>query len=98
LIGRRWPQLLNIPNRDHWIAPERRTDTLAAIESRMQLLAAAMIAFICFVHWLVMRANAINPPRLDESLFFVGLGSFAVFIIGWIIAFRRRFHIDPARQ
>jgi hypothetical protein len=98
LIGRRWPQLLNISNRDHWLAPERLTDTLAAIESRTKLLATVMILFLCFVHWLVVRANTANPPRLDESLFLVGLGSFAVFMISWIIAFRRRFRIDPARQ
>jgi hypothetical protein len=98
LVGQRWPHLLNISNRDHWLAPERRAHTLATIESHTMLLPAVMIAFLCFVHWLVVRANTANPPRLDEPLFLVGLGSFAVFMIGWIIAFRRRFRIDPARQ
>jgi hypothetical protein len=91
LVGRRWPHLLNIPNRDYWLAPERRPGTLAAVESRTTLLAGAMIVFVCYVHWLVVQANAAMPRRLDAAQFIVGLGVFAVFIISWIVAFYARF-------
>jgi hypothetical protein len=91
LVGRRWPNSLNIPNRDYWLAPERRPDTFEAVESRTMLLAGAMIIFICYVHWLVLQANAATPPRLDETQFMVGLGIFALFIIGWIGSFYTRF-------
>ena len=50
-----------------------------------------MIVFICYVHWLVVQANAAMPQRLDEEQFMVGLGIFALFIIGWIGSFYMRF-------
>jgi hypothetical protein len=91
LVGRRWPNSLNIPNRDDWLGQERRPDTFATVESRTRLLAGAMIVFICYVHWLVVQANAAMPQRLDEAQFVVGLGIFALFIIGWIGSFYMRF-------
>ncbi len=91
LVGRRWPNSLNIPNSDYWLGPERRPDTFATVESRTRLLAGAMIVFICYVHWLVVQANAAMPQRLDEAQFMVGLGIFALFIIGWIGSFYMRF-------
>jgi hypothetical protein len=91
LVGRRWPHALNIPNRDYWLAPERREDSLATVESRTRWLAGAMIVFTCFIHWLVVQANAAMPQRLDEAQFMVGLGIFALFIIGWIGSFYTRF-------
>lgn len=91
LIGRRWPQLLNIPNREYWLAPERRADTLASVESRTMLLAAVMIAFMCFTHWLVLEANAAVPMQLAGTPLVIGVGAFAIFVIGWIVALRTRF-------
>ncbi len=91
LVGRRWPNSLNIPNSDYWLGPERRPDTFATVESRTRLLAGAMIVFICYVHWLVVQANAAMPQRLDEAQLMVGLGIFALFVIGWIGSFYMRF-------
>ena len=91
LIGARWPQLLNIPNRDYWLAPERRAQTLASVESRTMLLAAVMIAFMCFTHWLVLEANAAVPMRLAGIPLVIGVGAFLAFVIGWIVALRTRF-------
>jgi hypothetical protein len=83
--------LLNIPNREYWLAPERSTETLASLGSRTALLAIAMIALICFVHVLVVRANAGNGPELDQRLLLTGLGTFIAFMIGWIASLYRRF-------
>jgi hypothetical protein len=91
LIGARWPQLLNIPNRDHWLAPERRAQTLASVESRTMLLAAAMIAFMCFTHWLVLEANAADPMKLAGTPLVLGVGAFLAFVTGWIVALHMRF-------
>jgi hypothetical protein len=91
LIGSRWPQLLNIPNRDYWLAPERRAVALASVGSRTMLLAAVMIVFMCFSHWLVLEANAAAPMKLAETPLFIGVVAFAAFVIGWIVALRARF-------
>lgn len=90
-IGARWPQLLNIPNREHWIAAERRAETLASVAARAMLLAAVMIVFLCFTHWLVVEANASPARQLSGTPFLAALGAFAAFMIGWIVTFRARF-------
>lgn len=90
-IGARWPQLLNIPNRDYWIAAERRAETLASVAARTLLLAAVMILFLCFTHWLVVEANASPARRLSGAPLLAALVAFVAFMIGWIVAFRRRF-------
>jgi len=91
LIGSRWPQLLNIPNREYWLAPERRAETLASVGSRTMLLAAVMIAFMCFTHWLVLGANAAVPMKLAGTPLIIGVGAFAAFVVGWIVALHARF-------
>ena len=58
VLARRWPQLLNIPNRKHWLTPERIEDTLSSLRARMALLAVAAIGLQCLVHRLVLAANA----------------------------------------
>jgi hypothetical protein len=90
-IGTRWPRLLNVPHRGHWIEPERRAGTLAAVAARTTLLAAVMIVFLCYMHWLVVEANAAPASRLAEGPFLAGLGAFVAFTIGWVAAFRARF-------
>jgi len=91
LVGGRWPYLLNIPHRTYWLAPERREATLAAVEAHTAFLATILILLICYVHWLLMQANAANPPRLDIGLFFAGMGVFAVVLAAWIVRLFRRF-------
>jgi hypothetical protein len=90
-VSRRWPMLLNIPNREYWLAPERRAETLTSLRTRTAVLAIAMVGLICFVHVLVMRANAGDQPELDQRPLLVGLGTFIAFMIGWIVSLYRRF-------
>jgi len=90
-VTRRWPMLLNIPNRDHWLAPERIAETLTTLRARTALLAIVMIVLIGFVHLLVMRANAGDQPELDQRALLLGLGLFMAFMVGWIVALYRRF-------
>ncbi len=97
VVGRRWPQLLNIPNRAYWMAPERVAATLASLRTRTSLLAMATIGLQCFAHRLVLAANAARRPELDGRTLLIGLGVFAGFVVCWIVATYRRFkRDDPA--
>lgn len=95
-LSRRWPQLLNIPHRDHWLAPERIEDTLSSIRVRMAVIALAMIALQCFVHRLVLGANASDRPELDQQSLLIGLSLFGAFMLGWILSLWRRFRSTGA--
>ncbi len=89
------PQLINLPNRQYWLAPQRREATLQALSSLVLPFAFALVVFLCFVHWLVVRANAVQPARLPEAPLFVGLAAFGVVTVLWLFVLFRRFRRVP---
>lgn len=56
----------NIPNREYWLAPERRADTMAFIGRRMIWLSCLLVAFDAGLHALIVMANAAHPVRLPN--------------------------------
>jgi uncharacterized membrane protein len=82
---------INVPNAAYWLTPDRRAGTVDAIRSRMLGFAVALCAFLCYVHWLVVRANAAHPVELSGPAIYGGLAVFLVFSIAWAVALHRRF-------
>jgi len=89
------PQLVNLPHKRYWLAPERRAATLAALASMSLRLAISLAVFMGFMHWLVVRAHAVQPPRLQESWFFAGLAVFGTVTLALILLLYRRFGRMP---
>lgn len=83
--------LLNIPNKAYWLAPERRAASLASLAARVEWLAVALAVFPCYVHWLVVRANTDGTHRLAGVPFLVGFVAFLVFTTGWVVSLVLRF-------
>lgn len=83
--------LINLPNKDYWLAPERRDASLAALSAWLQWLAIASAAFLCCVHWLVVAGNAGARPHLAGAPFAIGLVGFLLFTAAWIVALVTRF-------
>lgn len=90
-VARLPEKLVNIPHRHFWLAPGRRAQAVAMLRGQMQLFAAMLAAFLCYVHWLVVRANASLPPVLDNKRFVAGMGVFMFALVAWIVAMRRKF-------
>ncbi len=82
---------LNIPHREFWLAPERCDDTLAFIRVHGLWFAAAVAIFMAYVHWLVLRANELQPPRLSTSGMTAGLLVFFLLLAVWLAALYARF-------
>jgi hypothetical protein len=90
---------INLPNRDYWLAPERRDETVSWLRGHMVGFGYVLVLFLCYVHWLVVRANALQPPRLASSWMSVGLVAFVAFTLGWIRRLMRRFRMPlPDRR
>jgi uncharacterized membrane protein len=85
---------LKLPNRDYWLAPERLERTRGFLITHSIWLGSLMTALTCFMHRLILDANAQHPPRLSNQLFMEGLGAFLVCLGVWIgtlmFAFRRK--------
>jgi hypothetical protein len=94
LIGwlpRRFPRAINIPNRDYWLAPSRREESLAFLARHALWFGCMLVVFLAGVHWLVVRANTVNPPRLANGPFLAMLVVFLAFMGVWTVALLRRF-------
>jgi len=82
---------LNIPNREYWLAPERREATAAYLSSQSRLFAAAMALFLAYTHWLIVRANVAVPVALPQAPFYAGLGTFLGIVFLWVVALYAHF-------
>lgn len=88
-------RFINLPNREYWLAPIRQADTLAYLRNQGTGFGVILILFLCFVHWLVVIANAHNPPLFPESLFFVGMAVFLISLVIWLGGFIVHFRRPP---
>lgn len=92
---RRAPGRINLPHRDYWLAPERRDDTIERLCSGSFGLGYLLVAFLGYVHHLVVLANLATPPGLPSASFVGALVAFVVGMAGWAYLYLRRFFRVP---
>lgn len=85
-------RLLNLPNRDHWLADERREATYGSIRTFFELLGMVMVAFFIVVNQMVFRANVLRE-NLPTWLFLAVVSAFVAFVIAWVIKLARSFRL-----
>ena len=85
-------KLINIPNRDHWFAPERRRQSHARLLGHMLWFACLMVAFIMGVNHLVFLAN-LQPAgaHLPGAGIVALLVGFLAVLVLWIVRLYRLF-------
>jgi uncharacterized membrane protein len=91
LLPRLSDSRINIPNRDHWLAPARRDATFQYLASHAYWLGSLLVAFIAAVHLLLLDANATQPPRLSSPLLVTLLVLFMVALAAWIATMAMHF-------
>jgi hypothetical protein len=84
-------QRVKLPNRDYWLAPARRDETLAAVGAFGGWLGCLLTVFAAALHYTTMEANASVPPQLRAPLFYTILGGFFAAVLSWQALFYLRF-------
>jgi uncharacterized membrane protein len=82
---------LNLPNKEYWLAPERRAETFAYFENFFAWYGCAFLLLEVFAMGLAMRANFQSPPRMSTVPIVSAIVAFVVFNALWIVAMLRRF-------
>lgn len=90
-LPRVFPWALNVPNRDYWLASERRNAVLAALAGFGWALACLVTLFVAGMHWTILGAHTSVPPRLAETHVHALVLGFAVGLGAWLIALLLRF-------
>jgi uncharacterized membrane protein len=86
----------NLPNKEYWLAPERRESTFAYFESFFAWYGCALLLLVVFVMGLAMRANLNPQPRLAIRPTIAALITFVAFNVAAIVAMLRRFSAPPS--
>lgn len=94
LLPRAWPGLafVNLPNRDHWFAPERRAESHAYLGRHACWLGCMIVLLMAGIHALILQAHDAVPAQLPETPFFALLGGFLLALGVWILVLYRRFY------
>jgi|SRR5579871_1823512 len=82
---------INLPNKEYWLAPERRAETLAYFQTFFAWYGCALLLLLVFVFELAMRANLSPALQLPLGPTLAAIGSFLIFNVAAIIAMWRRF-------
>jgi uncharacterized membrane protein len=86
--------MINLPNREYWLAPERREQTIARVSRQMAVFGIATVAFLMAVMQSCFLANLGNNQL--GPLFFVYFIGFMLFTTIWTIQMLRENRLPEA--
>lgn len=84
LLAKLPPRLINLPAREHWLAPERRDATIERLGRAFDVYALWTAAFSLGVLELVLRAN-LSGAGLANGAFMAMLVAYMLFTLGWTV-------------
>ncbi len=85
------PEWVNLPNRDYWLAPERREESLKFLSAQGYWFGCLLLLLVVGVHCAILAANRSHPPELPLSIFVPVLAGFLVGFSVWLVVLFRRF-------
>lgn len=96
LIARHAPGLVNLPHRDHWLAPERRERTLAELGGRLATLGLGLVLLFAGLHYQQLQQAQPDWPQVPAQAWAAGAAALGLGFAGWMLALLRRFGRLPA--
>ncbi len=92
IMLRRLPvQMINLPHRDYWLAPERRDESLTDLMQHMEWFAVATLVLLLVVIQMVIVTNLNGSSVLPPTPSWLALGGYFVFVFVWMTNLLRRF-------
>jgi len=80
-----------VPNRDYWLSAKRREESLNYLNAHGKRLACLIVMMMLAMHYIILKANHVQPPTLPVSTFSSVLFGFVLALIWWIVRLYRRF-------
>lgn len=95
----RWlpSNLINLPNREYWLAPERKDESLVRMGGYMNWMAFLTAALLLVVLELVLQAN-IERRGLANGPFMIAMIAYFVGVGVWLVAMYRGFRLPTSRS
>ncbi len=90
--------MISLPNRDYWLAEDRRERAIEIMSGLAYEFGAATLVYTAFVMVLTVHANHRQPPALDNTTFLVGLGAYLLYSAWWCVRLVRSFRKPDAEE
>jgi uncharacterized membrane protein len=88
---------INMPNRDYWLAPERKEATIQTFAAQMSQFGIATVFYLIAVMHSTILAN-VNGSNTLGPLFFVYFTLFIAFTIFWGVQITKIWQLPKASQ
>ncbi|RZJ12970.1 MAG: hypothetical protein EOP39_02265 [Rubrivivax sp.] len=95
-IARRAPQLVNLPHREHWLAPVRLEATLADLRERLAWLGLGLLLLHAGLHYQALQHAQPGWPQVPAWGWPLGGFALGVALAVWSVALWRRYVRLPA--
>jgi uncharacterized membrane protein len=86
---------INLPNKNYWLAPERRAETMQYLGIQMGWFGCGLLALLLCGLYNAVAANFRPDHHFDSSSFYAVLGAFLAFIIVWLVRLLSHFARVP---
>lgn len=86
--------MINVPNREHWLAPERRAQTLALVARRLLRLGAVTVLFVLALTHQTAQVNLRHAEGLDGL--WMAVAAYLLYTLVWSVGLLRTFRVPPA--
>jgi uncharacterized membrane protein len=86
--------LVNLPNKRYWLAPERRAQAWAKIQTYLLAFGNGAVALMLFVFQLALLAN-LSESRVLSPAIWILLAAFIAFVLGCLFRLFRAFRLPP---
>lgn len=83
--------LINLPNKDYWLAPERKGETFQIIAEKMLSFGNATTLFLIITFQLAFEANLNTSCHFSSDTMVILFGGYILFAIVWTVTFIARF-------
>ena len=92
------PQLINLPNKRHWLSPENRTETMEFLNGYFAWFACGLylVVILTFDYAVQSNLHPENPP--DSARMWYALAGFLLFTIVWTIRMVAKFLRPPQER
>lgn len=92
LIEKMPDSLINLPNKQFWLAPERRAETFDIFRNYFRWFSVGVLFLLLLINQQVYRANLMHR-NLSATVTWLIIAGFVIFTIVWMIKFIRQFKI-----
>jgi hypothetical protein len=92
------PQLINLPNKQYWLAPEHVAETMTFLKAYFAWFGCAVFLIMILTFDYAIQSNLHPDHRPDVSRMWYILAGFLAFLVVWIIRMFTRFGRLPQQN